>query len=448
MAGINTLSTATAAQDPVNEGTAGIGVRGIHEMLGIVYAVIGEVLYTVNPGGGLTFVTNGIAGTGFVRMVDNTRCMVILIPGTYQAYFYVPSTGAFGNVGGLVASLGAVDCAYVDNYIVFLALSGIQFYNDDGANVSGAGNITFTTNAVFTREFGTDLFVGMTVDHREVLMFGKLTSEGYVNAGNPTGTPFASAPDSFMTQGCHPDAAYSIAIQDQAVIWLANDRTIRRRNGQTPVRISNSGIENSLENMNLAGCYALTPTIAGHPLWVLIIPGGPATFIYDCLTQEWFEHESLGLGRWRALSYANAFGRQLIGDALSGSLGFLDTSVFTEFGVPIVARIFTQSVYSDNNPITHRRVEAVMTAGRADKNTPYISNTLVTLLASDDGGNTYFPFDQQQLGALGQYDSRAFWLNTGSARNRVYELEVSDPTPLFTVDLTSNYTVNQLGGSI
>ena len=57
-----------------------------------------------------------------------------------------------------------------------------------------------------------------------------------------------------------------------AVFWVANDKTVRRRNGQTPVIVSNSGIEQILSKINLTGSYALFPTVYGHPLYVLTCP--------------------------------------------------------------------------------------------------------------------------------------------------------------------------------
>ena len=44
----------------------------------------------------------------------------------------------------------------------------------------------------------------MCVDHREILMLGSRSTEGFVNTGNPTGTPFSTASDTYMPYGVHP----------------------------------------------------------------------------------------------------------------------------------------------------------------------------------------------------------------------------------------------------
>src|SRR5580700_5327215 len=249
-------------------------IRGMWEMAGVVYVVIGFDLFTLSSAGVFTIVpgsNSGIIGTGFVRMTDNGACLVILVPGTDICFTYTPFAGGggfqqltnafFQNLGG------AIDCWFVDTYIVFLAnnnggAGSYTFFNDDGRQVSGNAQITFTTAASFSRQFGTDPFYGMCIDHRQLLMFGSRTTEGFVNTGNATGTPFSSASDTYMPYGVSIYGAYTIALQDNSAFWLCNDLTVRRREGQIPTRISNPGIEAILQQANqanqLAGAYALT----------------------------------------------------------------------------------------------------------------------------------------------------------------------------------------------
>lgn len=428
-AGITPFSTNSTANQPV---------RGMWNMQGILYAVIGHSLYSIASDGTQLFLGTGIIGSSFVRMTDNSACLVILVPNSKFCYTYCPNASiGLPKFAQLTASLfltqGAIDCKFVDTYIVFLAQGGRLFYNDDGQIVSGQNQITFTTNATFPREFATDLLVGFEIDHREIFMFGLETSEGYINVGNPVGTPFSSAPQSFMEMGVHPDAAYSIAGQDSAIMWVANDKTIRRKNGQTPERISNSGIENILEHANLVGSYALCPNIAGHPVWIYIMPAAARTIAYDCLTSEWFELDSYGLGYWRILSFYNSYGRQFVGDSLGSGIGYLDTSVFTEFGTNLVATFTTQPLYSEHNRIVHRRLELVMSTGQTG-----FSGGNLSLKVSDDSANTFRTLPNRTLGKVGDYYIRLTWFNIGQSRSRVYKFSTSDPTPTFTVNITTD----------
>lgn len=449
-----------------NDGS-GNPVRGFWEMAGVQYVVIGPNLYSVamspvtqiaalsaalNPG-------NPILNNGFVRMTDNGACMVILVPGTTTAWTYSLGGGFQTLAATFFTAQGAFDCWFLDSFIVFLALNGTTFFNDDGRSVSGTNQITFTTAASFSREFGTDLFVGGTVDHREIMLFGTRTTEGYLNVGNPTGSPFASAPDSFLQMGCHPSGAYTIALQDQSILWLANDLTVRRRNGQTPTKISNSGVDQLLQSIansngkfgSLIGCYAVAPTVSGHPLWVLTMPNAISpegltgrTIVYDCVTSKWFELQSFSgngqtpLGMWRVLCYYNGFGGQLIGDSQSSQVGILDANVFGEFGATQICSWTTQAVYDGHNRISHRRIECVATAGESPSTTAV---PILDIQYSDNAGRTYLSAtDVQNLGGEGQFDARAVAFNLGQSRERVYKFRVTDPTPLFTVDVRATLT--------
>jgi hypothetical protein len=439
-------------------------IRGMWEMAGIVYAVIGFDLFTVSASGVFTIVpgsNSGITGTGFVRMTDNGACLVILVPGTDTCYTYTPMTGGGGfqqltNAFFLTLG-GAIDCWFVDTYIVFLANNNngngsYTFFNDDGRQVSGAGQITFTTAASFSRQFGTDPFYGMGVDHREILLFGSRSTEGFVNTGNSVGSPFSAAADTYMPYGVHPQCPYTIANQDNTFIWVANDLTVRRREGQTPARISTAAIEAVLLNANkqgnLVGCYALSspagcPTWAGHPFYILTIPMQGITLAYDTVTQQWFSLCSVINGQdvqYRALSYLNAFGKQLIGDSESGQIGYLDDQVQTEFGnanTPVVCAITTQPVYNANNRIVFRRLEAVVTAGAGPN--PGIAPK-VSLLLSSNWGQTYDVSgdDTQTLGLPGDTDNRAIWWNLGQYYSLVFMVRITDASPTFTVALEAD----------
>jgi hypothetical protein len=438
-------------------------LRGIWEMAGVVYAVIGFDLYTISSAGAITLVpgsTSGIIGSGFVRMTDNGACLVVLVPGTDICYTYTPFTGG-GGVQQLTSSFfynlgGAIDCWFVDSYIVFLANNNngqgsYTFFNDDGRQVSGNGQITFTTAASFNRQFGTDPFYGMCVDHREVLMFGSRSTEGFVNTGNPTGSPFSAASDTYMPYGVHPQCPYSIANQDNSITWVANDLTVRRRNGQTPQRISTPGVEAVLANANkyglLAGTYSLGspaggPTWNGHPFYILTIPLAERTLVYDCVTQQWFDLVSVLDGQeiqYRGLVYLNAFGKQLIGDSESGTIGFLDDTAQTEFGnsnAPVVCGFTTMPLYEGNNRLIVRRVEAVVTAGAGP--TPAVAPR-IDLLTSHNWGQTFDVSgdDTQTLGVPGDTGNRAVWWNLGQYYSLVCQFRVTDASPTFTVDVTA-----------
>lgn len=431
--------------------TANVGVvRGMWQMGQIIYVVIGSGLYQLNYGGpganagSLTLLASGIAYSNqFVRMTDNGFCLVIVIPQQRLGYTYTAGAGLQPISASLYTTYGAFDCAYVDTFIAFIGFNGEAVFTDDGQAASGTGPITFNTGSLIAlRELGTDLYNGFVIDHREMLGFGLKTSDGYLNVGNSVGSPLGQAPNSYMPIGIHLNGTYSVAIQDQSVFWLANDATIRRRSGQTPVKVSDPGIDEILSEAaaagSLVGCYALAFTMSGHLIYSLTIPMLQRTLAYDCTTQEWFELESLingYWGMWRPSCVLQANGLWYVGDSQSGTVGFLNPLDFTDLGTALKAAFITQNVYSNHDRLAHRRLELITTSGGST--TQGLSPT-VTLRVSDDGGYTYRPMQPRNLGVPGAYSTRAAWYNLGASRDRTYSFEISDPTPAWSVDIQAD----------
>lgn len=411
--------------------------RGMWMMGGIEYAVIGPTLYTVSSAGALSQIGTGIVGgSALVRMSDNTQCLVILIPGFAFAYCYTAS-------GGLVTvalPFPAVDCAFIDSYIVFLQSNGRGFFNDDGQIVSGTGPITFNNGNQFPREFGTDAFVGMAISNRNIYMLGERTSEVYVDSGaaSSVGTPFTDAPNGFLQIGMLPGAQFTAVLQNGAVYWLANDRTFRYLNGITPVRCSNHGIESILAGLDVTGSYGFAYSLGGHLFiaWTFPAPTAQRTLVHDVTTSEWHEMASFGLGYWRPLCCHNAFGRYLIGDSQGSGIGFLDVASRTEFGTVRTSTWTHQPVYQENNRLSHKRLELVLGGGFAPLTGPSQDvNPTLTLFVSDDGGKTFRAFPDRSLGTTGQYLQRMVWFNLGLSRQRIYQFELSANAESWITDL-------------
>lgn len=416
--------------------TIGNQVRGMWMMGGIEYVVIGEYLFILTSGGVLTLIAIGIGGSGLVRMTDNTQCLVILVP-SVGLWSYTPTNNVLASIS---TPYPAIDCWFIDSYIVFLMASGRGFFNDDGQATSGTGPITFNNGNVFFREFGTDSFQGMAISNRNIYVFGERTAEVYVDTGanSTVGSPFTDAPNGFIQIGMVPGAAYTAVLQNNTVYWLANDRTIRSLNGITPVRVSNHGIESALAQIDVAGSYALAYSVSGHLMVAFTFPAADAgrTFVYDCTTQEWHEMQSFGLGYWRPLCCHNAFGKYLVGDSQSGAIGYLDLTTLQEWGTVRTSTWTHQSVYQNNNRVSHRRLELVLGGGFA----PLTGNSqdvkpTITCWVSDDGGMTYRALPDRSLGTTGQYNNRIVWFNLGMSRQRVYQFEISANVESWITDL-------------
>lgn len=420
------------------DGTA-LPCRGAWMMGGIEYVVIGPSLYTLSATGALSRLGSGLWGTSLVRMTDNTECLVMLIPGASSIFAYTAKNG----LTTVTLPYPAIDCGFIDSYIVFLQANGRGFFNDDGQIVSGLGPITFANGNVFPREFGTDAFVGMVICNRNISMFGERTSEVYVDSGasSNVGTPFTDAPNGFIQIGMLPGAQYSAVVQNDAPYWLANDRTFRTLTGITPVRVSNHGIESILATLDVTGCYGFAYSLGGHLFIAWTFPSSDAarTLVLDVTTGEWHEMESFGLGYWRPLCCHNAFGKYLVGDSQGSGIGYLDPTTRSEFGTVRTSKWIHQAIYSENNRLSHRRLELILGTGLAPASgASQDVNPLITLLVSDDGAKTFRAFPDRSIGTSGEYQGRVQpWFNLGMSRQRVYGFEISANAESWVTDLVA-----------
>lgn len=372
----------------------------------------------------VTYTNNSTVASWTVALVSEQTTVDLSIGLTYGGFQPITSP--------TFTQFGALNLGFIDSYIVFLANNGREFYNCDSQINSGQGPITFTQGTEFPREFGTDLFTGMIVDHRTVVMFGTLTSEVYIDTGNATNSPFSSAPNNFMQMGCANGE--TVVQQDQSVFWLANDLTVRRMSGITPIRVSNHGIESILEQAYINDAYAFSYSIGGHLFYALTLPTQGRTLIYDCTTTEWHERSSYGLPYWRPFCSINAYGMWLVGDSKSGKIGYLDTSVFTEWGDSISSTWIHQPVYSGHNRLRHIRLEVVLGTGASTILGPGF-NPQLTLKFSDNGGNTWRTMPTKFLGESGHYQVRAVWWRLGMSRERVYQFVLADPVEQWITDV-------------
>ena len=403
---------------------------------GVQYAVIGSSLYTMAQNGSLTQVGTGIGGNSFVRMCDNAVCIVIILPGTNIGYTYDLVSNQLKTITDpTFTSLGAIDLGFTDSYVVFMSMNKRTLYNADSADAS-IGHLTFNNATATPRELGTDAYVGMAVAYRSIVAIGEKTSELFIDNGNLTNSPFSSLPSAFVEMGALPGTAYCIVKQTMGtqgggVIWVANDRTVQWKNGPSPDKASNPGIEAILEHADFTGSYGMAYSIGGHPMYVLVLPAEKRTLVYDTTTTEWHEMESFGLGYWRPLCIYGGYNKQLVGDSQGGKIGFLDTNVFTEWGTVRASRWVMQSIYDANNRISLRRVEIILGQGLAQLGL----NPMLSLRISRDGGLTFHALPMRSLGTTGAYKNRAHWENCGTGRQTVLEFGLSEPVQSWVTDV-------------
>jgi hypothetical protein len=270
--------------------------------------------------------------------------------------------------------------------------------------------------------------VGLKIDHRQVVLLGQKTVELWENTG-VAGFPFERFTNGLLEIGCFNGR--TVAKQDNSIFWLANDYTVRRLDGSTPVRVSNHAIEKLINDSSIDSGTAYAYSQDGHLFYVLTFP--ECTVVYDATTREWHERETYGESYWKPACHAQAFGLELVGDNTSNAIGYLDQGTYQDFGSTRRVEWVYQPIYADARYAFHDRLEVVLETGLG-LTSGQGSDPEIMLDYSDDGGKTWISMPNRKLGQIGKYETRVVWQRLGRSRMRVYRMAVSDPIPIYVTD--------------
>jgi hypothetical protein len=272
-----------------------------------------------------------------------------------------------------------------------------------------------------------DPIVATIVDHNDLILFGTQVSEIWTQRGGVF--PFLRLGNGVLEYGCI--AKHSPAKIDNSVCWLAHDKTVRVLRENVPTRISTEGVEYEISNYSrVDDAIGFSMTVDGRTTYTLTFPTALKTWQYSFNTGLWNEQESFGLGRWRVDGALAAYGKTLVWDNTTNRIGEMDTDVNDEWGDQIVWKIVSAPVHNGNKWLFHNSIYLDFEMGvetQTDASTGADRDALVMIRWSNDGKN-WGPIYQRSLGAIGNYSDRiSINQNLGRAKNRIYELSISDP---------------------
>jgi len=401
--------------------TAGTGaLRGGLVVNGQLYVVSGAALFAVSSSGTAT-------NLGTIPNFDR-----VYMAGDGTNVFV--ATGGDGYVynGSTVAAItdsdfpGAKCAAFLDGYILIVEPDSGRFYASALYDPTDWDALSFAT-----AEAAPDDLVSMVIDHREVFLFGKDSTEVWYNAGS-SGFPFARSPSGFMEIGCL--STHGPAKIDNTIFFPANDFTVRRIDGYTPIRISTHAVEQAIESYADKTCYGMTFVEGGHTLYALTFAEG--TWVYDVNTQRWHERQSYGYDNWRPVFALRAYEKLFVGDSQSNKIGEMDFETFAEWDQPLVASCTAPSISNENKVIKHGSLELVFETGVGTSGQG--ADPQVIIDWSDNGGRSWSNQYTRALGATGQFNKRVVFRRLGAARDRVYRYSISDPVRRTLIQATLN----------
>jgi hypothetical protein len=291
------------------------------------------------------------------------------------------------------------------------------------------------------KDSSTDNLVTHEENNREWWLIGERTTEVWYNAGNAIFT-FSRVPGVGPQIGC--SAAQSLTRMGQSLVWLA-----KNEQGENVVvqsaqynwqRISNHAIETAIASYPVVSdAIGYAYEEAGHLFYVLTFPTADVTWVYDATASQqltkpcWHQRASFDpiagqYHRHRGSCFMDFANMRIVGDYQTGQLQQMSRSYYTEAGAPLRAQRRSKHVWKPDarTRIAQTSLQVEFTPGVGLSNGQgQIPQAM--LRWSNNGGFSWSQEHWRSIGVQGAYKNRAKWNRLGQARDRVYEINVSDP---------------------
>ncbi len=256
----------------------------------------------------------------------------------------------------------------------------------------------------------------------EMVGFCSSWLEFHRNVADPD---FPFAPISFKSRGLK--AANAVVRCDGTLMFPGDDNNIQRLNNYDPQIIGTNEISRLIrDDVNAEDMLGFGWELDGHAF--ANFTGTDWSRCYDAATGVWHSRQSYGMDTWRVRHTAKAWGKVIVGDGISGKLGYLDNETFTEYGNPMIWGV-------DSPPMHVFPNGAIVDAVHFDVATGYGtlsgqgSNPKIMLQVSRDGGNTFGGYRELELGVTGKHATRVTARRLGKfgPKGIVFRLRISDP---------------------
>ncbi len=317
-------------------------VRALYALNGRLFAVAGGNFFEVLSNGGsrqFGAVVNSPAPATMSSNGDGGFQVFIVSGGS--GYIFNLQTNAFDLIDPTMSAFPsiAVVGAFCDGYFLVLqAHSGKFFISslEDGSTSAWAAldvaQVSESSNRISM----------MLVDHRQVILWGQLTTEVWYNSGYGN-FPFQPNQGAFMEMGIH--APYSAVQLADSVYWLGANAhgggVVYRLASGGPKRISTHAIEAIWSTYGaLTNAIGWSYQQEGHPFYALYFPTGPAkgdhvTWFYDDSTELWHERALWNTTTMRYVPdvgrcHAFAFGKHLVGSRTTGTVSEMSQLLYAD----------------------------------------------------------------------------------------------------------------------
>lgn len=364
--------------------------------------VADDTAYLVSLAGVITTLTGTISGDGLLEAdggLDADYNTIIRIANGTTLYEFVDSGTTVTDEG-----LAASSVAFWAGYWLYTETGTDAAYRQNPAS-SVWSPIDFAS-----AEYAPDPLKGVRIVGDLAGLMGSASTEFWYLTGNAS-APMGPQGGLKFDVGCK---AIASAVNCRgALIWVADDNTVRMSEGGPPRVICDNGLAEQIRNTAEADLSATFFEQDGHVCYVLHL-GTSGTWVYDLTNQRWSEFSSLGYDYWRPRLIANLGGQVLACDRNSNTVWKLDPDLGTDDG-DAIPREFYAFVNVDEASFPLGNIELDCLRGDAPTSDPDDESIMVLQVSRDEGSSWSSP-RERGLGVRGDRRIRPRWNGLGIVR--------------------------------
>jgi hypothetical protein len=365
-------------------------------------------------------------GRNYIAMVDGTDGY------TYNGTVFAQITD-LDFPGNLVPAGKPTHIVYMDGFFIVNDANTDNFYISALEDPTSWNALDFDAASV-----SPDKALAIAQTESILWIFGDETAQGYYNSGN------ADFPYQIIltaTQEVGILAPDSLAESDDGIFYLATTpeggRFVYQIQGQSGRVITDDSQEQFLLTVDNPGlAWGFIYKQGGESYYVLQLGETSGlnaklstTLVYNIKAQAWESRETQDGTAWRAGGHGILGGRNIVGSRLQARQLELSLDTYTDAGEELIRRRRSQ-IYHVNNQLMDWWAIVIDIQGGVGNQVDPGADPKLRLRYSNDGGQSWSNWLQQSIGKIGETLQRCQFLNLGQARNRVFEVEYSEPTDL------------------
>lgn len=390
-------------------------------------------LWELTPGGAVNRGSLGSVPTGPTQMNANAEQVIILNNG--NLYIFTLATNVLVAVNMAQFNGPVVQVDFCDGYFIATIQNTNTFQVSDLEDGTSWSGLFISTISYFP-----DNIVSMKVDHREVWFLSGKKIIAYYNSGAGF-PPFIPIQGAFLEDGA--GATFATVSANNTICWIsANER------GGGTAKMMGSYIGQTISTLAIEFAWQSYPTIAdavgyayqdeGHEFWQIRFPTANKTWVYDFTTSQWFQkgfwnQTTASYSAHHSTSHMFDGNTHFVGDWATGNVYEMSTSIYDDFGFPLVWERAGPNISASNKWIYYDEIEfdlqkglgptPPLEDGNGQPRDPQVMLSWVDDLSKQS--NIYI----LNCGQVGNTKLRVRKTMLGRARMRQFILRGSDPIP-------------------